>query len=402
MRNNILSILLISTFLSICTFLQAQNSIEKLKEDAESDANAQYQYALCLLQGKGVKKDTLEASEYLLASARGCLIDNFGYDENDAKFYAEQKLKELVQKPTSYRWVFLTQLGRLCCSRFDLANAANYYKQAIELGSASSMAYLGILYFYVDINTSGWKCWGDVESYMFNDKEIEKVRTFLKSTNRELNDNAGFWLKQAVNCGCGSIPFGIMGYRVYDFLWYTYSMGIGVDINMNDAIKSIEIQSQEDDEIGYGEMHVEAYYNTDKIVEESKKNGEIIDKNRCITTLEGYRSCFNIYKNYYDWTKASWAGFGLGRCYYEGKGVHKDYKMAVKYLLEVAKESDYTTEGGFYRGYGGAMELLSKCYRFGRGVPQNEPLAEKWHQKAVKENNDDAKKLEELRKGLKK
>lgn len=83
----------------------------------------------------------------------------------------------------------------------------------------------------------------------------------------------------------------------------------------------------------------------------------------------------------------------LGELYYEGKGVACDYKKAVS-LLEAASKSENT------RISGAACFYLSKCYRFGRGVPQDIAKADALQQEAMEKGWDEAKSLDDLLKSL--
>lgn len=80
----------------------------------------------------------------------------------------------------------------------------------------------------------------------------------------------------------------------------------------------------------------------------------------------------------------------LGRCYYEGRGVSRDYKQAVEYFHK-AKEEDIS---------GAAAFLLSKCYRFGRGVPADVAKADSLLKEATEKGWNEAKSLDDLLKNL--
>ena len=54
----------------------------------------------------------------------------------------------------------------------------------------------------------------------------------------------------------------------------------------------------------------------------------------------------------------------LASIYYESPDIAGNYVKAVKYLTMARKSNDKTISGS-------ACNLLSKCYRFGRGVPQD-------------------------------
>ena len=69
----------------------------------------------------------------------------------------------------------------------------------------------------------------------------------------------------------------------------------------------------------------------------------------------------------------------LGNCYYNGKGVEKDYAEAVKWYRKSAEQ-----------GYHWGQYNLAGCYYSGKGIGQNYAEAVKWYRKAAEQNNSDA------------
>jgi TPR repeat protein len=70
----------------------------------------------------------------------------------------------------------------------------------------------------------------------------------------------------------------------------------------------------------------------------------------------------------------------LGTCYYEGDGVVKNFKEAVKWYRIAAEE-----------GYSPAQSNLGVCYQDGCGVEKNYEEAVKWYRMAAEEGNSIAK-----------
>jgi len=66
----------------------------------------------------------------------------------------------------------------------------------------------------------------------------------------------------------------------------------------------------------------------------------------------------------------------LGAFYYEGRGVRKDYKEAVKWYRKAAEQ-----------GLAGAQADLGLMYRIGKGVLQDYKEAIKWYRKAAEQGN---------------
>ena len=76
------------------------------------------------------------------------------------------------------------------------------------------------------------------------------------------------------------------------------------------------------------------------------------------------------------------AQFNLGVCYYEGKGVSKDWKEAAKWYRKSAEQ-----------GYGEAQLALGSCYKNGWGVGKDEKEAVKWFAKAAEQGYEPPKEM---------
>lgn len=70
------------------------------------------------------------------------------------------------------------------------------------------------------------------------------------------------------------------------------------------------------------------------------------------------------------------AQFNLGKCFYNGDGVEKDLKEAVKWYRKAAEQ-----------GNGNAQNNLGFCYRFGYGVEKDYFEAVNWYRKAAEQGN---------------
>lgn len=81
------------------------------------------------------------------------------------------------------------------------------------------------------------------------------------------------------------------------------------------------------------------------------------------------------------------AQYQLGRCYKKGKGVAKDHKKAVRYFLLAARQDNAD-----------AQLALAKAYLKGKGVEADRAKAKQWVIKAIKNEEDGADILAELRK----
>ena len=62
----------------------------------------------------------------------------------------------------------------------------------------------------------------------------------------------------------------------------------------------------------------------------------------------------------------------LGNCYYNGYGISKNYKEAVRWYRKSAEQE-----------YNWAQYYLGNCYYKGHGIKQDYDEAAKWHIKAT-------------------
>ena len=70
----------------------------------------------------------------------------------------------------------------------------------------------------------------------------------------------------------------------------------------------------------------------------------------------------------------------LGRCYYFGNGVEQDYRKAIEWFRKSANREIGSAE---------AMCYLGNCYRYGNGVEPNREQAIKWYKKAAMDSEFD-------------
>ena len=66
----------------------------------------------------------------------------------------------------------------------------------------------------------------------------------------------------------------------------------------------------------------------------------------------------------------------LGMCYFEGLGVAKDIKQAVKWYEKSAKQ-----------GHAWAQASLGKCYQTGTGVAKDDQKSATWYRKSAEQGN---------------
>lgn len=362
------------------------------KSADDSDTDAEYALALLYLEGNGVEKDSITAADWLLHSAGGGWCGPhqlFTFDKANSNQKARNKLLELSKldnSPTQH--YFLAMVGCMYDAMMDYKNAEKYYKLAIDQGSYLGTIELGLMYFYISANTpqlySNYDNFEEndenglvLESYMHKDNtaclEYVKTKTWTEQ------DNVAYWLEKAISYGCGSFKYGAMPYDLYSHLLFVYVDGIGQIRDLGKAIDAVYTcitdSTYESDSWEY--MHQEA------TIEIAEKNPQLHSK------------IFNMYYNLNnhvlhnphakDIAKKLSLG-GLGKCYYKGFGVPKDYKKAYEYLSKAVKYDNCESMG-----------LLAACFRYGRGTQINKSKDKEWSQKAAQCGDERAKKLAELR-----
>ena len=376
-----------------------QKAIEWYKKSADNyNADAEYKLALLYLEGNGVEKDSITAAEWLLNSACGgfCNSSRMLYDKQNANDKAQKKLLELSNLTNSPNLhYFLAITGCFYDAMQEYTKAEVYYKRAIEKGSYLGTIELGLMYFYIAANTpqlykyyhaldseNDDREYGELESYVYEDNTA--CLEYIKTKQWTEYDNVAYWLEKAISYGFGTFEYGAMPYDLYDHLYFVYVDGVGnieVTEKTIDAVYICLTDSMYDDErferSGLG-------YEMDGILNLVSEKTELSFK------------LFNMYKNLYETTNNQVApkkdarriaSAGLGKCYYKGFGVSKDYPKAFNYLSEAVNLDDCES-----------MRLLAACYGYGRGTQANAKKEKELLERAVKCGDEKARRLEELKK----
>ncbi len=348
----------------------------KQSADVYNNPDAEYALALLYLWGRGVKKDSIEAVDWLLHSAAGgWLLANGlgGYDKKEANDTAEIMLKELCSiKSSKYLRYFLSMLGVLYNEKEDYVNAERYFKESIELGGCLGTVELGLMYFYIVVNTPQlFEYYGRIEdfdlvfeNFMFDDNTA--CVKYSKNKRWANDDNVAYWLEEAIKCGAGSFSYGAMQYTVYDHLLFAYVDGVGTKKNLERAVE-ISLLYLSDTAVDEGTR-----YNVQSVLSLALEKTELQSKvfSLCNKMYQEYKKNIH-YEKYND--GIIYTAAVLGKCYYKGIGTTKKYDLAFRYLLEAANGGDCES-----------MRLLAACYRYGRGVTVDEVKEKEWLNKAAK------------------
>ena len=370
--------------LSFCICITAQDknatdqmNIEQLRNaaDDDNDTNAQYQLALMYLSGNKVKKDSACAAEYLLHSAAGGFLTPhliFGnYQAQSANAKAKSKLLELCKlEGSNHLHYFLTLTGCLYFASQDYPMAEQYFKEAIKKGNILAEVELGMMYFYIAVNSptpvNGGKA-KDEEDEEFFIMESWKMSNnslalhYLDNKKWSEKDNGAYWLEDAVNHEFGDFEFGVMSYTIYDHLIFAYTAGIGVPQNMEKTIITACTCLKDED--------VENFLQAQGALENAIEEPTLIWK-------PFLQSQLNILYDFtFEKNTARKKEVNALSAYYIGI-LHKkreEYKTAFMYLSEAAE-----------LGNEQAMLQLAECYGKGKGTAVNKAKEKYWEEKAKK------------------
>lgn len=330
-------------------------STELFSKANSGDSNAQYALAKMLLKGTAnVSIDTVEACFWLYYSAKGGsdLVSEGRKFNIDAKMLLEKLANDRTSNWEHYAKYYI---GKYYYFADEYFKAEEYLYNAYRLGCKEASTELGWLY-YVSEGQGGTIRTNTAFDNIYGDSE--EVKKFRQREHRFPNDNPIYWFNVALKDGAEN----------KDGMIYWSLCNIYVDQKeYGKAAASLENFLSEGN---YFNGPIEDYLRLADLYYLSNSNPE---------------AAFRIYKERYDATKSkntdseycdntwySWMACGLGKCYYSGFGVPKNPQKAFTLFME-AVELDDDSE---------AMYLISRCYRLGRGVPQNLKLADEWLEKA--------------------
>lgn len=398
---------------------------EKASDTNEPSPSAEYNLALMYLKGESVKKDSVYAADLLLQSAGGGYFtpEHWSYESKKANKDAETKLIELCsieQSPSCHYFLALT--GCWFAAKQEYQKAEQYFKKSIDKQSALGIIHLGLMYFYICVNTPQLNPSYDLgfgsselelESWKYSDNS--RCVEYANHKSWTDNDNVAYWLEQAIDYGFGSYDYGPMGYSLYDYLLYVYVGEVGGKKDLNKAI-----------DVAYKcllDTTVEHNYNNPGLTLEIARDKPEL-ANKLYTT---FSNLYNDFKKMgiVDEDKIGLASEGLGRCYYNGSGVGKSYEKAFNYFTIADQNgNNYATcELGemYYNGdykkrdYSKAFSLfdkaselehymtinsmimLSSCYRYGYGTSKDLQKAEYWLKKAQEAGDETLNRINQIK-----
>lgn len=322
-------------------------------KDLQTKANngsvsAQMELAQCYIDGNGVDVNPEEAVSWCSLAAEQ------GYSEavNMLKLMADDEAFPAVAYAKYHQ-------GKLCITLDKYFDAEKYLYESYQLGYYESACELGYLYYYCDhnggsIRTNTAENLSIIRSNITNKSNAEA--DFRNRKHRYENDNAEYWFNVTI----------IRGLDNDNVLWHLCNIYTNNGDYKNAAISLERFLSTGNyfngpcaDYLRLADLYLLSGYKINRAFEIYKERLEAIETNADSDLNDN------------DWY--NWIVCGLGKCYYEGVGTNQSYEAAVKYFKYAADNDD--PEG---------LQLLSRCYRFGRGVSRNISIAESLMQKAQK------------------
>ena len=366
------------------------------------DGSGLYKLAFCYFHGIGVVRDEKKGLENLKQAVSEDYVDavfDYGIALEKGMYGVSQDLetsfkfiytaavegnKRAIDRMLKYEQddnINVTAL-KLCLADVmfrglqDFERAEILYKEAFNLGAIEAAAGLGYMYLVIDNTDSEWafNLLGYGEMSVDHDKRI-KFRTNKQFTDI---DNASYWLEKALEKGITQI--NICGFErdcpisLHYCLYILYSHS-----------SSSIICSPLDYKKAYNNLKIYAESYNDYMIEEPKLSMADLQYLGGFDWEKAFSTYIYFANN--DDTFADWGYSGAALCYYYGRGVKRDYGLAVEYAkkaIELGKDSD-------------AMNLLSKCYRYGRGVGMDNVKAEYWFKQALENHSEAAMRLQKQR-----
>lgn len=263
--------------------------------------------------------------------------------------------------------------------------AVYWWTKAAEQGNAEAQYYLGRSFAYaqgVPEDYATAVCWWKLaaqQGHAEAQSELADCFYMGKGVLKDIN-TAVHWWQEAAAQGDMIALFS---------LGNSYEKGEGQDKDMNQAVlcyeKIANASVHTDDPLGQSLDGLYKYLANLRLasIYGLGKDGFKKDVPKACRILEGM---IDKYAN---------AQVLLGEIYYQDgtNGTLGSYEKAVKYFTMAREDDSEETSGA-------AAFFLSKCYRFGRGVPQDVAKADELQRAALEKGWDEAKSLEELLKSL--
>lgn len=358
------------------------------KAAVQGNPSAQHILGCMYFQGEGVAKDRAKAVEWCTKAAEQ------GHDQ--------------AQYVLGY-WAYTGALGKK-----DYTTAAYWLHKSAEQGYAPAQYYYGQLYYWgngvaKDRETVA-RWWRKAAEQGYADAQNDLGECYFYGDGVEENDaEAVAWWRKAGSQGHAKAIFHLG--EAYEDGWggleksfvkamncYMQAADKGSDIACLTVGGMFEYGENIKQNIGLAIKYYEMLLRLPDSAAETTSIFKEIGRNRMAAIYglgkgdvkRDVHKAYELLKDHLD--SDTEAQLILGESYYQ-EGTSEAYSQAVKYLERASKSNAKDTAGA-------ACFSLSKCYRFGRGVPQDIAKADALQKEAMEKGWDEAKSLDDLLKGL--
>lgn len=362
----VLITLIISTSFSV--FAQYSKDLEKDAQKGITDAQANLGY--CYLVGDGVRQDISKAKDWLWKAAiRDCapaqnMLANIYYEYDQDYEQAAEWYKKAANKgiPASQYMLANLLFDGLGIEQ-NKEQAFSWYKNAGEQNLPEAQFSLGICYEY------GYGVNADIDKAIIwyrkaaeqNISEAQNALGLCYMNKIEPKDykQAAKWFHSAAQNGFVSAQSN---------LGVLYSRGLGVEQDNQKAIYWLQKAANQNYFIAKYELGL------------------------CYYKLNDYSNALNLLLDVFYNSKGTanlkqYASQLIGIMYYKGEGVTHD-KIEAFFFLNCGVGTGVALVGGDYSGQ--ALNLLSKCYRFGYGTEKDIEKSDHLLQLAAHNGNSNA------------
>ena len=336
----------------------------KLSADQENPS-AQMKLGYCYEFGYGVKQDlNMAVTMYELASAQGNAAAqcNLGYLYEVGKGVEQsyEKAKEYYEKAADkghtraqYNLGAMYEAGHL--GKVDIEKALELYRKAADKNYTSALIQLGNLYRIGTVVTKDSEL--AVKYYERACKNDSCSAFFYLARMYELGNGVEQDYKRAVSLYKRAAELG--SDAANNNLGTLYQEGLGVEEDIAEAVRYYSIASEAGDTY--------AKYNLAMLIEIGK--GVELDE----------RKAAELYEEVLTERQDSDAQLRLGKLYYHGKGVTRNWDRAFELFLQSAKA-----------GNSKALSWVADCCQYGEGTDVDLAQAEYFYKAAIEKGDAEA------------
>ena len=339
---------------------QTTTSIAELQQKAQAgDAQAQFDLALCYANGDGVEKDEVVAFEWHKQAAELGHVDaqfalGLFYFIEGAELqpiFNKWVAERLTNKgfDLAIRQVLSTEL-----TQADHALAFKWLKIAAEKKHIEAQYYLALCYFEGKGVEQNHDIAFEKLEKAAKDNIIEAqdklARCYRDGNGVGKNESLAFeWFKKAADADFAEAQLELGRF---------YTQGIGVEKNAKLAFEYLKKAAEQN--------LAEAQY----CLAQAYEHGTIVKEDLKLAFEWGHKAAELGHEKAMHWISEQYSD--IGKYYFLGKGIAKNYKTAIEYFTQAAEF-----------GSADANAMLSHMYETGKGVDKNDEIAFKYLKTAV-------------------